>query len=208
MAKGENDRWNEVLHQAIAVFSTHGYRATSMRQLAEQVNLGKSTLYHYFRSKQDLLVAIYDGVLVENLAAARRITERKQSVTDSLRQMLVDRVAYTCHNHRILQIFHEEETELPKRLMKKVLDRRRAYQEVMTELLERGLTEGLFGYDTTPMIVANCLLGACNWSYKWYNPEGPKTPEQLAEEVADLLMGAVLANSKLRIDRLDLTPVV
>jgi hypothetical protein len=104
-----------------------------------------------------------------------------------------DRVSYTCRNHRILQIFHEEEAELPKRLMQKVNESRRAYQMVMIDLLERGIVEGVLEFGTTPMIVANCLLGACNWSYKWYNPDGPKTPEQLAEEVADLLMGAVLA---------------
>jgi AcrR family transcriptional regulator len=189
----EVDKRAEVLERAIEVFSSRGYRATSMKDLADQVNLSKSTLYHYFSSKQDLLVAIYDGVMVENLAAARRITEGAQSPVDSFRQMLVDRVSYTCRNRRILQIFHEEEAELPKRLMQKVNESRRAYQMVMIDLLERGKAEGVLEFSTTAMIVANCLLGACNWSYKWYNPDGPKTPEQLAVEVADLLMGAVLA---------------
>jgi hypothetical protein len=134
--------------------------------------------------------------MAENIAAAKRITEGDQSVADSIRQMLVDRVAYTCHNHRILQIFHEEEAELPKRLMNQVIQSRRAYQTVMTDLLERGLAEGLFQFAATPMIAANCLLGACNWSYKWYNPDGAKSPEQLAEEVAELLMGALVAYVK------------
>lgn len=189
----EHDKRTELLQRAIEIFSSRGYRATSMKDLADQVNLSKSTLYHYFNSKQDLLVAIYDEVMLENMVAARRISQGIQSPADSLRQMLADRVSYTCHNHRILQIFHEEEAELPKRLMKKVLESRRAYQMVMVDLLEKGLAEGVFEFSSTPMIVANCLLGACNWSYKWYNPDGPKTPEQLGDEVAELLMGAILA---------------
>jgi AcrR family transcriptional regulator len=189
----EQDKRTELLQRAVEIFSSRGYRATSMKNLADQVNLSKSTLYHYFTSKQELLVAIYDGVMMENMVAARRITEGIQSPAGSLRQMLADRVSYTCRNHRILQIFHEEEAELPKRLMKKVRESRRAYQMVMIDLLEKGLAEGLFEFNSNPMIVANCLLGACNWSYKWYNPSGSKTPEQLGEEVAELLMGAVLA---------------
>jgi TetR/AcrR family transcriptional regulator, cholesterol catabolism regulator len=189
----ETDKRQELLRQAIVVFSGRGYRATSMNDLAEQVGLSKSTLYHYFRSKQDLLVAIYDGVVAENIAAAKRITTNEKSVVDSLRQMLADRVAYTCDHHRILQIFHEEESELPNRLLSKVVKSKRDYQKVMTDLLEQGLAEGVFAFNTTPMIVANCLLGSCNWSYKWYKPEGKKSTATLAAEVSELLMGSVLA---------------
>lgn len=193
MVRPEKDKRAELLRRAITVFSARGYRATSMNDLAGQVKLSKSTLYHYFSSKQDLLVAIYDGVMAENIEAARRITESNQSVVASLRQMLAERVAYTCHNHRILQIFHEEEAELPRRLMAQVLESRRVYQKVMTDLLERGLEEGVLDFQTSPTMVANCLLGACNWSYKWYNLRGPKSPEELASELADLLMRSIVA---------------
>ena len=195
MVSDEVDKREYVLQRAIEVFSARGYRATSMKDLADQVKLGKSTLYHYFRSKQDLLVAIYSGVMAENIAAAKRIRESNQSVVESVRQMLADRVSYTCSHQRILQIFHEEEAELPKRLMSQVTESRRAYQEVMTDLLEQGLSQGQFEFDPTPMIVANCLLGACNWSYKWYHPDGRKTPDALADEVSDFLMNAIMTKS-------------
>jgi AcrR family transcriptional regulator len=163
-----------------------------MNDLANHVGLSKSALYHYFTSKQDLLVEIYAGVMAENLDAAKRITDGDEPLEEAVRQMLVDRVAYTCKNRRILQIFHEEEAELPKRLMSQVIASRRAYQEVLTDLLDRGQASGDFAFDTTPMLVANVLLGACNWSYKWYDPRGPKTADQLAEEVAHLLMRSIL----------------
>lgn len=187
------DKREKLIEHAIEVFSARGYRATSMNDLADEVHLSKSTLYHYYRSKQDLLVAIYQRVMLENIAAAKRATQGNPSAANAIRKMLFDRVAYTCRNNRILQIFHQEEAELSKRLMSEVLASRRRYQAVMTDLLERGLAEGELKFDTTPMIVANALLGACNWSYKWYNPEGARSPEELANEVVDLLMKAIVA---------------
>lgn len=192
MPEEDVDKRRELLEEAVEVFSSKGYRATSVQELADRFGLSKSTFYHYFRNKQDLLVAIYERVMAENLAAAKRITDDKQSVVESVRQMLSDRVTYTCDHHQILQIFHEEEAEIPSRLMTKVLKSRRAYQRVMTDLLEQGLAEDVFEFITTPMIVANCLLGACNWSYKWYNPDGAMTTNELATEMSDLLMKAVL----------------
>ena len=186
------DKRQELLEEAVEVFSSKGYRATSVQELADRFGLSKSTFYHYFRNKQDLLVAIYERVMAENLAAAKRITDDKQSVAESMRQMLSDRVTYTCDHRRILQIFHEEEAEIPPRLMTRVLKSRRAYQRVMTDLLEQGLAADVFEFTTTPMIVANCLLGACNWSYKWYNPDGAMTTKELATEMSDLLMKSVL----------------
>jgi TetR/AcrR family transcriptional regulator, cholesterol catabolism regulator len=193
MTRAEPDKRAELVQQAIRIFSSGGYRATSMNDLARVAGVSKSALYHYFQGKQELLVEIYDGVMAENIAAAKRITEDDQPVVESIRQMLADRAAYTCRNHRILQIFHEEEAELPKRLMNQVLASRRAYQDVMVDLLERGLASGELSFDTTPMLVANVLLGACNWSYKWYNPRGPKSPDELADEVAQLLIRSIIA---------------
>jgi AcrR family transcriptional regulator len=188
----ENPKPYEVLLKASEIFGSRGYRATSMRDLAEQVNLSKSALYHYFKSKEDLLISIYKEVIDENVASAQRITSVEQPPVAALRALLVDRVVYTCRNRRILRVFHEEEAELPKRLMRQVADARRTYQDLIADLLERGREEGDFEFATTPSIAATVLLGACNWSYKWYNPDGPKTAELLADEVVGLLLAGVL----------------
>lgn len=193
MARAVVDKRREVIERAVAVFSARGYRGTSMNDIAEAVGLSKSTLYHYFKGKEDLLVAIYEEVLEDNVLAAQRILDRSLSTQDELSEMMVDRVVYTCKNRRILQIFFEEEAELPRRLMPTVLASRHAYEAVMTGLIDRGVAEGVFVISTSSTIVANSFLGAANWIYKWYQPRGPKSPQELGEEVADLLMRSIAA---------------
>lgn len=183
----------EVVQLAIEIFGDRGYRATSMRDLANHVGLSKSALYHYFASKEELLTEIYKIAIAENIAAAQAVAAHGVEPAAALRQMLVDRIIFTCGNRQILQIFHEEETELSEHLQREVLESRRAYQQLMIKLLERGRSSGDFQFAGSPTIVANGLLGACIWSYKWYRPEGTMGPEALAAQLADVLLGGVLA---------------
>lgn len=182
------DKRSQVIAAAIRSFSERGYRGTSMRDLAQDVGLSKPALYHYVSSKEALLVEIYEGVIAEGVTMARRIVESELAPLDALRTILVERIVYTCENRSLVRIFFEEEAEIPADLTRTMLVQRRDYEDAFIELLNRGVDDGSVHFDTTPRIVVNLLLGAAHWSYKWYNPRGPKSPRQLGEEMADVLL--------------------
>jgi AcrR family transcriptional regulator len=185
------DRRTELIARAVTIFSAKGFRGTSMNDIADAGGIHKSTLYHYFNGKEDLLVEIYGDVLGANVLAAERILASDQPTVVKLREMLVDRVVYTCTNRRILQIFFEEEAELPKRLLTRVFETRKAYVGVMSGLIQQGVAEGIFEIDTNPTIVVNTFLGATNWIYKWYEPRGSKSPAELGDEITELLLRSI-----------------
>lgn len=196
------DKRSQVLEAAIRVFSERGYRATSMRDLAQEVQLSKPALYHYVASKEALLVEIYEGVTVEGVESARRMLERDDiEPLDAIRELLVERIAYTCENRRLLQIFFEEESEIPADLMRAMRKQRRAYEDSFIELLSKGERDGSIALDTTPRIVVNTLLGAAHWTYKWYDPNAAKGPRELAEDIADVLMNGLLTRAPAPIER-------
>jgi AcrR family transcriptional regulator len=191
LAKAAPRRRQEVLAKAVTIFGTRGYRATSMNDIAAEVGLSKPALYHYFSGKEELLVSVFEDVLRDNITQAHRIVTEGTSAATALRKTLVERVAYTCRNTPILQVFYEEEAELPPLLRARVTEGRRQYQRVLTDLIERGVAEGAFELATSPTIVANSFIGACNWAYKWYQPGGPKSPGELGEDIADLLLRSI-----------------
>jgi AcrR family transcriptional regulator len=186
----------QVLEVAIRIFSERGYRGTSIIDLAEGVGVGKSSLYHYIRSKQDLLVECYDNVLKESLAAERGIIARGLAPAAALKEILVDRIVYTCENRRLLQIFFEEEAELPAALAETLLRHRREYADALVELVKSAVVDGSFQISTTPKIVVNTMLGAANWVYKWYDPAGALTPEELANSIAEALLNGIRTNKR------------
>jgi AcrR family transcriptional regulator len=185
------DKRSDLVARAVSIFSTKGFRGTSMNDIARAGGLSKSTLYHYFDSKEDLLVEIYENVLRDNVLAAQRIMSSSLSTELKLRQMLIERVVYMCKNRRILQIFFEEEAEIPKRMMTRVYDERKVYVGVMIDLIQQGVVEGVFAIDISPTVVVNTFLGSINWLYKWYEPRGPRTPEELGVDMTDLLLRSI-----------------
>jgi TetR/AcrR family transcriptional regulator, cholesterol catabolism regulator len=195
VALRQEARRRELLDAAVAVFSEQGYRATSMADIAARLGMGKASLYHYFGSKEEVLIELYEEVLRENVIAARRIAEGAGSALDLLAEMVADRVAYTCRNQDLLRVFFEEEAELPARRRARLISARHEYEETLLAVVVAGVAAGELRLPTTPAIFVNTLLGAANWTYKWYSPDGELSPEQLGHEIATTLLSGRAAGS-------------
>jgi AcrR family transcriptional regulator len=183
-----DERRRAILDAAVGVFSKRGYRAASMNDVAAEVGLSKPTLYHYVTTKQDLLVAVYEEVLDESLARGRAIVARASSTREAVRDLIVDRVAYTCEHRDLLTICFEEESELPPDLRQPILERRRVYERLVRGAVEDHLRDSGRTLPIAVNVYVNTLLGAANWTYKWFDPAGPRTPRELGEDVAAVLM--------------------
>ena len=122
-----------ILAAAVEVFSRRGFRAASMNDVAAKVGLRKPTLYHYVRTKQDLLVAVYEEVLDESLTSAR--DDRRRGAVDARGRAGAHRRARRLHLRApdLLTICFEEESELPDELAAPILARRRAFEDLVLE---------------------------------------------------------------------------
>jgi TetR/AcrR family transcriptional regulator len=183
-----------IVDVAIDMFSRQGFRATSMNEIAAAVGLSKPTLYHYFASKEKLLVAIYAGVLDESLDGARRVLDAAPDPLRAIHDLIAARVVYTCRNSALLKVCFEEEHELPADLQPALLSRRKAFEALFTDTVRAHLADhpdALGGVD--PKVWVNAGLGAINWCYKWYRPAGPASPEALGEQIATSLTAGLKA---------------
>ncbi|WP_028938010.1 TetR/AcrR family transcriptional regulator [Pseudonocardia spinosispora] len=173
---------------AAEIFSKRGFRATSMNEIAAAVGLSKPTLYHYFRSKEELLVRIYSDVLDESLDLGRQTVADAASPLDAVRDLISSRVVYTCEHQALLKVCFEEEHELPAELAEEVLQRRRAFERFFVGELERHLAAHPdLRLPMAPKVYVNMCLGAVNWCYKWYRPGGTNTPDELGHQLATTL---------------------
>ncbi len=191
VALRQEARRREVLAAATAVFSERGYRAASMSDIAAKLGMGKASLYHYVSSKEEVLIDLYEDVLRENVIAARRIASSQASPREALAELIADRVAYTCRNRELLRVFFEEEAELPARQQSRLIAVRREYEQTLLEVVDRGEAAGEFSLGTTPQIFINTVLGAANWTYKWFQPKGSLSPEELGAEIATVLLAGL-----------------
>src|SRR3954470_17525272 len=87
-SKGATSREDEILAAAARIFREKGYHGTSVRDIAESVGLLKGSLYHYIRSKEDLLARVFDGALEDTATDRPAIATSDASATGRLREMV------------------------------------------------------------------------------------------------------------------------
>lgn len=185
----QDARRRAVLDAAAELYATSGYRATSMNDLAARVGLSKPALYHYVRSKEEVLVELYEGVMRDSTDAVAQIEATSATAIDALRAVIVQRVAYTCENQALLRVFFEEEAGLPRGQLADVLQARRAYENAVMAIALRAVAEGALVMPVSARIYVNTILGAANWVYKWFDPRGRLGPRALGAEIAAAFLG-------------------
>jgi AcrR family transcriptional regulator len=191
LSKADAQR-QRVLAASVEIFSKRGYRGTSMNDIAAGVGLSKPTLYHYFRSKEDILVRLYEDLMAESLAGARAIVVTAPGPLEALRGVISYRVRHTCEKQAIHKVFFEEEEELPGELLHTVIEQRREFEAILKAAVVQHLEATGGTLPTTPTVYVNTCLGAANWVYKWYDPDGEEDPQALGEHIADLLLYPLL----------------
>lgn len=181
-----------VLAVAADIFSRRGFRASSMNEIAAAVGLSKPTLYHYFRSKEELLVRLYSDVLDESLRMALEVVDSEPTPLEAVRELISSRIVYTCRNQELLKVCFEEEHEMPAELAEQLLSRRRAFEDLFSAALDAHLrAHPSIDLGMPPKVWVNMCLGAANWTYKWFRPSGPCSPEELGDRIAASLTAGI-----------------
>jgi AcrR family transcriptional regulator len=170
-----------VLRIAVDVFNRHGYDATSMGILADNLGISKSAIYHHVPSKGDLLKLALDHAL-GGLEAILEAPEATSGAADArlefvLRQtvaVLVDRLPFVT---LLLRLRGNTEIE------RDALERRRTFDHKVAGLISNARDEGSLRQDIDPRTVTRLLFGMINSIVEWYKPGGSLSPERLADDV-------------------------
>ena len=103
----------ELLSVATRLFRERGYHATSMQDLAEALGMNRGSLYHYIRSKEELLARLFEGALAETLGELERIADREGPARERLRDMVRVYVMAVTANLDAVALYLREWRALP-----------------------------------------------------------------------------------------------
>ena len=175
-----------VLRRAIALFNQQGYDATSIGDLAKDLGLTKSAIYHHVDSKEDLLAAALDEALdglneaiqvaVDAPAGTSAAQRLRTAVEESVRVLVEHQPAVTL----LLRVRGNSPVE------QAALKRRRAIDERVAALVQEAVAEGELRGDIPPDLISRLLFGTVNSLVEWYRPDGSIDPDSLARIVASL----------------------
>ncbi len=186
-----DDRLQQLVRTTTTIFAERGYHATSMRDLSRASGMSLAGIYHYVRSKHELLFLIQDQCFAEvhagAVAALEGVTDPEERVRAFIRHHLV---FFTGHMDKMKVLSHEDD-ELEGTMRQQIRERKRAYVDLLTSLLHE-----VDHRPVNPVVAGYTLFGMMNWIYTWYNPAGAIRPEQLAGDVARLFLYGYLPSTR------------
>jgi AcrR family transcriptional regulator len=183
-------RKDQIYQVAERLFSERGYHATTMREIARELQIEGGSLYSHINGKQDLLYAIVLRGSDQFLRAAREVIAAAGPARARLRELMRRHLAIMAESTpRAIVYFHEwHHLDLEHQAV--VRARRDEYESYVRRIIRDGIVAGEFAPRDERLIGLH-VLSLLNWTYQWYAPGGTWNADQLADRFFDLLMGGL-----------------
>ncbi|HET8706201.1 MAG TPA: TetR/AcrR family transcriptional regulator [Pseudomonadales bacterium] len=176
---------SRLLRAAAHLFKTKGYDRTTVRDLAKLVGIQSGSIFHHFKTKEHILVAVMTDVIHYNTARMVKHVNAAETTRDKVLALI------RCELQAILGETSEAMTSLvfewralsPEN-QADILKMRETYESIWLGVLDKAKEEGLTVLDS--FILRRLLTGALSWTVNWYRHEGRLSIDQLAEHALTL----------------------
>jgi len=184
-----------VLEGALTVFAEQGYHGATIRKIASACGLSVPGMYHYYQSKQDVLMGLMMAVMDDLLASTR---EAVQTVSDSPDARFDALVESLLRFHMIRQrealVASTEIRSLDEHHRRRYVARRDEQQQMIVDAVVEGRAAGVFA-TPHPRDAARGVATLCVGVASWYRPDGPLAPDELVSRHLGLARALVEATA-------------
>lgn len=182
VVKKAEERREEIIEAASELFLVKGYDRTTMKDVMGQLQIAKGTIYHYFKSKEELLDAVLDFLVASLVRQMQEILDRSQgNALERLRYLILNSAAADSHDQEMLDNLHRPgNAGMHIRLLAKLIS---LQAPLYGKLIGQGCDEGIFS-TRYPLESAELILAAIQFLtdmgiYPW-------TEEQLTRRIMAL----------------------
>ena len=191
-AEREQDRADKreaVLLAAVRMFNARGYHAASLDDVAASLGVSKPTIYHYLGNKEQVLVECVNRGLSMLREAADVAAGAAGSGHDRLRAFLL---RYACINMDDFGrcVIRTNEEVLSMDSATRFRARKREIDDAVRGMIAEGIADGSIA-PVDIRFASFTLAGALNWPARWHDPDGPLSPEEVAEKLVDIALGGL-----------------
>ncbi len=192
-------RRGEILDAFVRYVAERGYDRTNIGDIADELGMSKGTIVHHFGTKAQMLRELEETHLARQLDVLGMVWDRLAApherivaiiYTSTLLHVL-DRDATVASQREVVQLFDDP-------AMQQVQKLRDQLQALMIDEIYHGVESGVFR-PVDVELAALQLWGSLQWLWVWFDPDGPRTPEQVGAAFVDVFLGGLL------LDRLGLS---
>src|SRR5438874_8506027 len=186
-----------ILRTAARIFAEKSYHSTAMRDLSRATGVSLAGLYHYCKSKEELLFLIQDHCFGRVL---ERLEQRTRGINDPLSKLRIfidNHLSFFAANMAEMKMLSHEAESLAGDLHAQVATKKDKYTRLARKILKeiQQLETGKAQIDLT--VATYALFGMMNWIYNWYDPQGKLKVSELVDNVTRLFLHGFVAGSPL-----------
>jgi AcrR family transcriptional regulator len=194
VAKTFDQKLEFILRTDARIFAEKSYHSTSMRDISRATNVSLAGLYHYCKSKEELLFLIQDNCFGRVL---ERLEQRLEGVDDPITKLgifIENHLSFFAANMSEMKVLSHEAESLGGDLYTHVSTRKDKYTQLARQIL-REVQETQQSQEPIDLTVATyALFGMMNWIYNWYDPHGKLNVSDLASNVMRLFLNGFVPN--------------
>lgn len=180
-----------ILDAARAEFAERGYAAATIRNIAQRAGLSLSALYYYYRSKQEVLVALLeDGLTSYTEACDRALGQAGPGAADRLDALVEATVRFRATHPAKSTIGRTERRSLQPEHQQAYRDHEVRGTERFRTIIEQGISDGEFR-TLFPDEARRTIIATCNAIAEWFDPDGDVSLDELVERYVAIALTVV-----------------
>lgn len=185
-----------ILRTAARIFAEKGYHSTTMRDISRETGVSLAGLYHYCRSKEELLFLIQDNCFGRVLERLEKQLKEVRKPIEKLRLIIENHLSFFAANMAEMKVLSHEADSLAGENKARVAGKKQLYTKLVRRILSEVQQSQAVGEQKIDLTVGvYALFGMMNWIYNWYDPRGKLSVSDLVENITRLFLSGFLAGT-------------
>jgi AcrR family transcriptional regulator len=182
-------RREEIIGIALRLVAENGFQKTSMQEIAVLANMGKSSLYDFFKTKDEIVVYAVEKKVEETIQKVHRIIADESSPEQRLRKIMRNHLGTPKQYRTVMMWLHTESDYLEEEYRKRLKAVRYAYQDSIKSVIENGVALGVFRKMDTALLtrlLINSMLSIV------YTSRPSASPEKMLDETMNIFLHGIM----------------
>jgi AcrR family transcriptional regulator len=190
--KAPPSRRDELLDLAATMFAERGLRATTVRDIADSAGILSGSLYHHFKSKEQMVEEVLRDFLDWLFERYAEIVAGESDPLERVKGLFMTSFEAIEHRHAQVVIYQDEAKRLSSLPQFEFVEaRNREQRRMWIDVLKQGVAEGRFRPDIDVDLVYRFIRDTTWVSVRWYQPGGPLTAEQVGQQYLSIVLGGI-----------------
>lgn len=193
------DKRRRIIDAAVQVFADKGFFGARVSEIADAAGVADGTIYLYFKSKDDLLISLFEEkmeLIIQQLE--QRLEDHVGDPEAKIRRYIVEHLRLVADQPNLMQVLTVELRQSARFIKEYHPKAFRTYLELLQGIVEEGQRQGVFRKDLDPLVFRRALFGAVDEiSLEWIlkHMEGvrgegrtPRDPNEVAQQFSDFII--------------------